>query len=73
MPKATTSVTFQPDTLAEAREYGLNISAAAQSGLEAAVKAERGRRWKEENAEAFDEMNRWIEKNGIPLSEYRKF
>jgi antitoxin CcdA len=37
------------------------------------VKAERERRFKEENAEAFEEYNRFIEENGLPLERYRTF
>jgi len=31
------------------------------------------RAWLEENAEAIQSWNVWIEKNGLPLEEYRMF
>lgn len=31
------------------------------------------KRWREENAKAIADYNRFIKENGIPLSEYRKF
>ena len=73
MPTRKTSLTMDADLLDEARSYGINVSAAAQSGVLDVVKAERRRRWREENREGIEDYNRWIEENGIPLSEYRKF
>ena len=73
MPRKSTSMTLDADLLDEARALGINISRSAEEGLAAAVKAERGRRWREENKAAFEEYNRYIEENGIPLSQYRKF
>lgn len=70
--RRSTSLTLDRDLLDQARELGVNISRAAEAGLLAAVKAERARRWKEENAEAVSAYNQWIEENGIPLARYRK-
>jgi len=35
--------------------------------------SEEGRKWQEENAEAINSWNEWIEKNGLPLAKYRPF
>ncbi|GGG10209.1 MULTISPECIES: type II toxin-antitoxin system CcdA family antitoxin [Rhizobium] len=59
--------------LAQARELDINLSRAAEDGIAKAVKAERERRWLEENAEAIRVYNEYIEKNGLPLEEYRTF
>ncbi|WP_313602986.1 type II toxin-antitoxin system CcdA family antitoxin [Rhizobium sp.] len=59
--------------LAQARELDINLSRAAEDGIAKAVKAERERRWLEENAEAIRVYNEYIEKNGLPLDEYRTF
>lgn len=71
--RRSTSLTLDRDLLDQARELGVNISRAAEAGLLAAVKAERARRWKEDNAEAVAAYNKWIEENGVPLARYRKF
>ena len=71
--RRSTSLTLDRDLLDEAKELGVNISRAAEAGVLAAVKAERARRWKIDNAEAVAAYNKWIEENGIPLSQYRKF
>lgn len=59
--------------LTQARELDINLSRAVEDGIAKAVKAERERRWLKENAEAIDAYNEYIEKNGLPLEEYRSF
>jgi antitoxin CcdA len=71
--RRSTSLTLDRDLLDEAKELGVNISRAAEAGVLAAVKAERARRWKVDNAEAVAAYNKWIEENGVPLARYRKF
>jgi antitoxin CcdA len=69
--RRATSMTLDAALLDEARALGVNLSRAAQEGILAQVRSERARRWKEENAEAIAEYNRWIEENGIPNMEIR--
>lgn len=57
----------------EAKALGLNLSRACESGLEAAVAAERARRWQAENGAFFDWYNAKVEKDGLPLAQYRQF
>lgn len=71
--RRTTSMTLDREILDEARALDLNVSRAAEAGIAAAVKAEKERRWREENAEAIRAYNEYIEKNGIPLAKHRKF
>ncbi|MEM8850939.1 MAG: type II toxin-antitoxin system CcdA family antitoxin [Pseudomonadota bacterium] len=73
MPTRKTSLTMDADLLDEAREYGINISAAASSGLESVVKAERQRRWQNENRAWIDDYNRIVETHGLPLAKHRAF
>jgi antitoxin CcdA len=68
MGKVRTNVTLDVDLLAEARAFELNVSAIAEGALEAAVKAERARRWYEENAEAIEQRRRRIEEDGLILA-----
>ena len=49
----------------------MNLSRAAEEGLLIAVKAERKRRWAEDNAEFIRDYNEWIAENGIPNSDIR--
>lgn len=68
-----TNVSLDSRLVDEARALGINVSRASEEGLAREVKAERERRFKEENAEAFEEYNRFIEENGLPLERYRAF
>jgi antitoxin CcdA len=52
-----------------AAEYSVDIQAAAEEGIKAAVE----RRWLEENREAIEASTRWVEENGLPLAKYRGF
>ncbi|NDV50191.1 type II toxin-antitoxin system CcdA family antitoxin [Salipiger sp. PrR003] len=71
--KKSTRITLERGVLEEARRLGINISKAAESGVLAAIRAERARVWHQVNADAIAEYNALIEANGLPLSEYRKF
>ncbi|SCX21436.1 type II toxin-antitoxin system CcdA family antitoxin [Agrobacterium rosae] len=57
----------------QARELKINISRAAEDGITYAIKAERERLWRLENAEAIRLSNDYVEKHGLPLAQYRKF
>ncbi len=67
------NLSLDSELLSQARELDINLSRAAEDGIAKAVKAERERRWLEENAEAIQAYNEYIEKNGLPLEEYRTF
>ena len=56
-----------------AREAGINLSQTCEAALRAAAKAERERRWQEENRGAIEEWNAWIAEHDLPLAKYRQF
>ena len=58
---------------AEAEALGLDPAAIAAEAVREAVRAEKARRWLEENREAIEAHNKWVEENGLPLAEYRMF
>ena len=59
--------------LADAKALDINVSRAAETGIVEAVRAEKNKRWLEENREALEYYNSWVEENGILLEEYRQF
>jgi antitoxin CcdA len=71
--KRGTNVSLRSDLVAEARELGVSLSSACEEGLAAAVKAEKERRWLEENAEGIRKFNEFVEKHGNPLGHLRQF
>ena len=72
-PKRATNVSLSDALVAEARELNINVSRACESGLENAVRQAKAARWQEENAAGFDAWNTYVERNGVPLAQYRKF
>ncbi|MET0574458.1 MAG: type II toxin-antitoxin system CcdA family antitoxin [Mesorhizobium sp.] len=68
-----TNVSIDSNLIAEAKELEVNISRAAEAGIAKAVADEKARRWLEENKEAIESSNRFVEENGLPLAKYRPF
>lgn len=71
--RRATNLTLSADLLDEAKALHINLSQAAQKGIQEAVGRERARQWLAENADAIKSMNEWVEKNGLPLEKYRMF
>lgn len=63
----------QAPFVAEAASFGLDAAAIAAKAVQDAIRAEKARLWLEENREAIDAHNRWVEEHGLPLAEYRMF
>ena len=72
-PRKATNITLALDVYKRAKDLGINFSRTCEQALREAIKAEEGRRWAEENAEFIRNTNDWVEKNGLPLTEYRMF
>lgn len=72
-PRRATNVSLPADLIDEAKRLDINISKACQQGLEQQVSKSRAERWIEENREAIDYWNVWVEENGLPLARYRQF
>ena len=71
--RKSTELPLNDALLAEARALGLDVPGAAEAGIAQAVKAEKERRWKIENAEAIQAANDYVAKNGLPFAKYRQF
>ena len=68
-----TNVSLSREHLAEARELGINVSQACERGLREAVAEARAVRWLEENREALESYNQYVEDHGLPLADLRLF
>jgi len=71
--RRATNVTIDTQLLATARELKVNISQAAEQGLERAIAERRAALWLEENRAALDSSNAFVEQHGLPLAQYRQF
>ena len=72
-PRRATNVSLRADLIEEARRLDINVSQACESGLETQVSKSRAQRWQEENREAIESSNVYVEEHGLPLARYRMF
>jgi antitoxin CcdA len=72
-PRKAANLSLDSELMAQARELNINISRAAEDGIERAIKSERERLWRLENVEAIRQENEYVEKNGLPFAKYRQF
>jgi antitoxin CcdA len=68
-----TNVSLPADLLERAKELNVNVSRASERGLREEVEAAEARLWAEKNADFIAEMNARIERDGLPLEEFRMF
>jgi antitoxin CcdA len=71
--RKSTNVTLSVGLVTEAKALGINVSKAAEAGIEAAVAVGRQKRWITENAAALASSNTYVEQHGLPLSKFRNF
>lgn len=71
--RIATNVSLDRALVAEARELGVNISEASTNGLADAVAKARADLWIEENREALESSNAFVESRGLPLHTLRQF
>lgn len=67
------NLSLDSDLVSQARDLQINLSRAAEEGIARAVKGERERLWRIENAEAIEASNKYVEEHGLPLAKYRQF
>ena len=67
------NLSIDETVLADAKSLDIDISRAAETGISEAVRTEKDHLWLEENREALESSNAWVEKNGLPLAKYRMF
>ncbi|SHH00133.1 type II toxin-antitoxin system CcdA family antitoxin [Marivita hallyeonensis] len=73
MPRKSTSISLDADLIARAKRVGVNLSRAAEAGIEQDVRKAEAERWKEENKDAIQAYNKRVEAEGLPLDAYRKW
>jgi antitoxin CcdA len=71
--RRATNLSIDAELLDAARKLSINLSRAAEEGISLAVRRERERQWLEENREALESYNAYIDANGLPLAKYRQF
>lgn len=72
-PKRATNVSLSVALIEEAKRLKLNISEACERGLEEKIAKTRAETWLEQNREALDGWNAYVEEHGLPLESFRLF
>jgi antitoxin CcdA len=72
-PKKPTNLSINSDLLLKARELKINLSATLEHALAERLKEKQRELWLEENKNAVDAYNSFVEKNGVFSDEYRSF
>ncbi len=73
LPKKPTNLSLDQGLLNEAKELGINLSKAAETGLRTAVSQAKSEAWKKDNAKALQSSCDWVDQHGLPLDKYRQF
>jgi antitoxin CcdA len=71
--RKATNVSINEAVLADAKALNIKMSRAAEAGIAEAVRAEKNRQWLEENREAIESSNAYVEQHGLPRARYRLF
>jgi antitoxin CcdA len=71
--RRATNVSLPAGLIEEARRLNINISQACEQGLEEQVRKTLREAWLEENRDAIEASNAWVEKHGLALAKYRQF
>lgn len=73
VPKKSCNLSINAELLREAKGLGINLSQTLEAELEKLVRQARAKAWAEENREAIESQNRWIEKHGLWSDGLRMF
>ena len=71
--KRATNLSVNEDLLRQARALGVNLSQAFEQKLEELVRAAKAERWAEENREAIEAYNKFVEEHGVWSDGHRMF
>ena len=71
--KRAANLSIDAALLEQARALDINLSATFEASLREAVRQRKAAEWLEENRAALQSSNEWVEKNGLPLAQYRQF
>ena len=64
-PKRAVNLTVRTDLLAEARQYGVNLSAILEAALEAVVRDHQREQWKLQHQAAIEAYNAQVDELGV--------
>ncbi|MBW8076644.1 MAG: type II toxin-antitoxin system CcdA family antitoxin [Gallionella sp.] len=72
-PKKATNLSINSDLLRQAKELHINLSQTVEDYLASVVREAKQQQWLAENADFIAAYNERVEKDGLPLAQYRTF
>ena len=72
-PKKPTNLTLNSDLLRQARDLGINLSAAMEETLEVLVRRRKSETWLRENRESIEAYNEYFENHPVFSEGLRSF
>lgn len=63
--KKAVNLSIDSELVAEAKEFGTNMSAVLETALREQLRAQRLQKWREENREAIEANNAQLERDGM--------
>jgi antitoxin CcdA len=73
IPRRATNISLPEDVYKDAKELGINFSQTCERAIRQAVQAEKDRQWAIKHADFIEAYNDMIERDGLPLAQYRTF
>lgn len=73
MPQKPTNISLPEALVPEAKALRVNLLRAAEADWVREVTVRRAELWKNENRDALESSNKFVEQNGLPLVCYRSF
>ena len=71
--KKPTNLTLDSNLIASAKELGINLSQAAESGIRQKIREAQAEIWKRNNKDALISSNEFVDEHGLPLESDRPF
>jgi antitoxin CcdA len=71
--KKAVNLSIDAELVAEAKATGTNMSALLEKALREELRERRWQKWREENREANEAYNRFVEEHGLLSDEWRNF
>ena len=72
-PKKATNLSINSDLLRQAKELHINLSQTVEDYLASVVREAKQQQWLAANADCIAASNERVEKDGLPLAQYRTF
>ena len=73
MPRKSTSLTLDRDLIDRAKALRVNVSRAAEAGIAEALRKAEAEAWRQENRAAIEAYNAQVDREGLPLEQYRSW